>query len=118
MICKLFFLLSRRAHGGDRDFLLIGTVLDATCFALPVFQLAARRKAHCLFVVAFHSWSCSCFRRVAASVQSFDMCVLREVGHCQCRDFFMVVGQLGSRFTWVLKGVFLKALCSFQHITF
>ena len=96
--------------------MLIGTVFDAMCFARPVFQLAARRKAHCLFVVAFHSWSCSCFRRVAASVQSFDMCVLREVGHC--RDFFMAVGQLGSRFAWVLEGVFLKALRSFQHITF
>ena len=42
--------------------------------------------------------------------QSFDKCVLREVGHC--RDFFLVVGQLESRLTWVLKGVFLKALCS------
>ena len=48
--------------------------------------------------------------------QSFDKCVLREVG--RCRDFFMVVGQLESRLTWVLKWVFLKALCSFQKISF
>ena len=48
--------------------------------------------------------------------QSFDTCVLREVGHC--RDFFIVVGQLESRFTWVLKGVFMKARCSFQHLSF
>ena len=48
--------------------------------------------------------------------QSFDKCVLREVGHC--RDFFMVVGQLESRFTWVLKGVLLKALCSFKRVSF
>ena len=29
--------------------------------------------------------------------------------------FLMVVEQLESRFTWVLKGVFLKELCRFQH---
>ena len=29
--------------------------------------------------------------------------------------FLMVVEQLESRFTWVLKGVFLKVLCRFQH---
>ena len=51
-----------------RDFLLIGTVFDAMCFARHVFQRAARRMAHCLFVVALRSWSCSCFRRVVASV--------------------------------------------------
>ena len=38
--------------------------------------------------------------------ESFGKCVLRDVGHC--RDFFMVVGQLESRFTWVLKGGFLE----------
>ena len=48
--------------------------------------------------------------------QSFDTCVLREVGHC--RVFFMVVGQLESRLTWVLKGVFFKALCIFQRFSF
>ena len=75
----------RGALGGDRDFLLIGTVFDAMCFARPLFQRAARRMAHCLFVVALHGWICLCFRRVVASVQSFGKCVLREVGHR--RDF-------------------------------
>ena len=103
----LVFLFSRRVRGGDTDFLLIGTV----------FQRATRRKAHCLFVVALMElflFSLSCCDCVRVST----LCVLREVGHCHCRDFFIFVGQLESRFTWVLKAVFLKALCSFQHISF
>ena len=47
--------------------MLIGTVFDAMCFARPLFQRAARRMAHCLFVVALHGWICLCFRRVVAS---------------------------------------------------
>ena len=58
----LVFLFSRRVRGGDTDFLLIGTVFDAMCFARPVFQRATRRKAHCLLVVALHRWRCCCFR--------------------------------------------------------
>ena len=54
MICNLFFFLSRL--GGDRDFLLIGTVFDAMCFARSVFQRATRRMAHCLFVCVCASW--------------------------------------------------------------
>ena len=50
----------RGALDGDRYFLFTSTVFDAT-----------RRKAHCLFVFALRRWSCSCFRRVAASVSGF-----------------------------------------------
>ena len=52
VICTLFFLISRRVRGGDTDFLFIGKVFDATCFARPVSQRATRRKVQCLFVVA------------------------------------------------------------------
>ena len=48
----LVFLFSRSVRGGAREFLLIGMVVDAMCFARPVFERATRRKAHCLFVVA------------------------------------------------------------------
>ena len=86
------------------------------CFARPVFQRAARRMAHCLFVVALRGWVVVVFVGLLRVFQRFGKCVLREVGYC--RDFFMVVGQLESRFTWVLKGVFLKELRSFQHVRF
>ena len=62
VVCTMFVLFSWRVRGGDTDFLLIGIVFDATCFVRPVFERATRRKAHCLFVVALHSWSCFCFR--------------------------------------------------------
>ena len=48
--------------------------------------------------------------------QSFDKCGLREVGHC--RDFFMVVGQLESRLTWVLKRGFLEGTVQFSKYKF
>ena len=64
----LVFLFSRRVRGGDTDFLWIGIV----------FQRATRRKAHCLFVVALHSWSWYCFRGVVAIVSEFRHCVSSE----------------------------------------
>ena len=110
------FFFSRSVRGGDTDFLLIGIVFDATRFARPVFQCATRRNGHCLFVVAFHSWSCFCCRRVVAIVSELRQ-VYPQRGRSLSR-FFHGGGQLGSRFTWVLRGIFLKALCIFQRFSF
>ena len=82
---QLFFFC-RGALGGDKDFLLIGTVFDSMCFVRPVFQRVARRMAHCLFVFALRRWSCFCFRRVVASVSEFRQ-VSAEV---HCRGLFHV----------------------------
>ena len=112
-------MFSRRVRGGDTDFLLIGIVFDARCFcAARVFSAphVARRIA-CLWLRCVDG-VVIVFVESLRLFQSFDTCVFGEVCHCQCQDFFMVVGQLESRFTWVLKGVFLKALWSFQHVSF
>ena len=107
VMCNLFLLLSRRARWWQRF------LVDSHSVWRHVFRAArilARHTSHGALLV------CLCLRFMVGVVfvfvessrvsQSFDKCVLREVGHY--RDFFMVVGQLESRFTWVLKGVFLE----------
>ena len=79
----VFFLFSRRVRGGDTDFLLIGIVFDATRFAAArVFSAphVAKRVA-CLWLRCVDGVGIV-FVKSLRLFQSFDKCVLREVGRC------------------------------------